>query len=129
MSKDKRGLFGLIFPYFINFSTGLSSPLSSSFFSDYYKIFQNPIYQNQIGLRNKGNNNFLPRRNQDRANVNRLTRRANVDYAVRDHAYERQDHDKRLKGGFYCSYFTDIHNQEARNRKNDISGEKSRRTF
>lgn len=119
MNEIKRGLIDLILSDYSRFDLGLFIPVVS-YLKDYSKVFNDePL----ISKTNKSNfyannhqNNFLIKRNQDRKNINSQTRKAN-EFSFKESYHEKRGKTKRynersLKGGFYCSYFSDLENSK-----------------
>jgi len=128
MKEIKKSLIDLILFDYTNFNMALFFPVVS-FLKDYSKIFnENPL----LNLNNRDNSyfdnrsncqdRFLIKRNQDRKNINRQTRKANSGFVLNDSYYtksnsNKQNHERDLKGGFYCSYFSDLERENQKFRK------------
>jgi hypothetical protein len=117
MNEIKKELIDIILSDYSRFDLGLFIPVVS-FLRDYSKVFKDESLFSKTNKSNFYSNNpqesFLLKRNQDRKNINKQTRKAN-DFSIKEDYHEKRGKTKRenergLKGGFYCSYFSDLEN-------------------
>ncbi len=121
MNGIKKSLVDLILPDYTKLNLMIFIP-TVSFLSNYSKLFNESQYKDPYHNKNNYQDKFLIKRGQDRKNINRQTRKANSGFISKESYYEKQfsskqNQERSLKGGFYCSYFSDLERENQKFRK------------